>query len=113
MHEPLTTFPTTKLSPVGGYNNNSIAYAADNPGKVVRIAIEGDVVYYSGDKGATWTAASNNMGVSGRVAINADGGTICIALGSPQRPIIQPTTEEAGRAVPAYRLKTLLRWLTR
>jgi xyloglucan-specific exo-beta-1,4-glucanase len=76
IHEPLTAYPSAKLSPVGGYNNNSIAYAAGNPNKAVRIANEGNVVYYSNDKGATWTAASNNMGKSGRVAISADGGTI-------------------------------------
>jgi xyloglucan-specific exo-beta-1,4-glucanase len=76
VHEPLTSYPSTKLSPVGGYNNNSIAYAAANPNKVVRLANEGNVVYYSNDKGATWTAASNNMGAAGRVAVSADGGTI-------------------------------------
>lgn len=76
VHEPLTSYPSQKLSPVGGYNNHSIAYAAANTSKVVRIANEGNVVYYSTDKGATWAAASNNMGPSGRVAISADGGTI-------------------------------------
>jgi len=76
VHEPLTSVPSTKLSPVGGYNNNSIAYAAANPNKVVRIANEGNVVYYSNDKGSTWTAASSNMGEAGRVAVSADGGTI-------------------------------------
>jgi xyloglucan-specific exo-beta-1,4-glucanase len=76
VHEPLTSSPSAKLSPLGGYNNVSITYAAGNPNKVVRIANEGNVVYYSNDKGATWTAAATNKGVSGRVAINADGGTI-------------------------------------
>jgi xyloglucan-specific exo-beta-1,4-glucanase len=76
VHEPLTSFPQVKLSPVGGYNNNSIAYAAGNPNKVVRIANENSIVYYSNDKGATWTAASSNMGAAGRVAVSADGGTI-------------------------------------
>jgi xyloglucan-specific exo-beta-1,4-glucanase len=76
VHEPLTAYPSAKLSPVGGYNNHSIAYAAGNTNRVVRIANEGNVVYYSNDKGATWTGASNNMGASGRVAISADGGTI-------------------------------------
>lgn len=76
VHEPLTSVPSTKLSPLGGYNNNSIAYAAANPSKVVRIANEGNVVYYSNDKGATWTAAATNMGTAGRVAVSADGGTI-------------------------------------
>ena len=76
VHEPLTSYPSTKISPVGGFNNNSIAYAAANPNKVVRIANEGNVVYYSNDKGATWTAAATNMGTAGRVAISADGGTI-------------------------------------
>ncbi|MDR7210280.1 T9SS type A sorting domain-containing protein [Flavobacterium piscis] len=76
VHEPLTSYPSTRLSPLGGYNNNSIAYAAANPSKVVRIANEGNVVYYSNDKGATWTAAATNMGTAGRVAVSADGGTI-------------------------------------
>jgi xyloglucan-specific exo-beta-1,4-glucanase len=76
VHEPLTSYPSTKLSPVGGYNNLSIAYAAANTNKVVRIANEGNAVYYSNDKGATWTGAATNKGVSGRVAVNADGGTI-------------------------------------
>ncbi|WP_205513602.1 T9SS type A sorting domain-containing protein [Longitalea arenae] len=76
VHEPLTAYPASKLSPVGGYNNNSIAYAAANPNKVVRVANEGSVVYYSNDKGATWTAAATNMGAAGRVAVSADGGTI-------------------------------------
>jgi xyloglucan-specific exo-beta-1,4-glucanase len=76
VHEPLTSYPSAKLSPVGGYNNHSITYAAGNTSKVVRIANEGNVVYYSNDKGATWTAAATNMGASGRVAVSADGGTI-------------------------------------
>jgi hypothetical protein len=76
VHEPLTSFPTTKLSPLGGYNNNSIAYAGANPSKVVRIANEGDVVYYSNDMGASWTASATNMGTAGRVSVSADGGTI-------------------------------------
>ncbi len=76
VHEPLTALPTTKLSPLGGYNNNSIAYAGANPNKVVRIANEGDVVYYSNDMGSKWTASATNMGTAGRVAVSADGGTI-------------------------------------
>lgn len=76
IHDPLTSYPSTKLSPTGGYNNNSIAYAAGNTNKVVRIANEGNVVYYSNDKGSTWTAASSNMGTAGRVAVSADGNTI-------------------------------------
>lgn len=76
IHEPLTSYPSTRLSPPGGYNNNSIAYAAGNTNKVVRVANEGSVVYYSNDKGSTWTAASSNMGAAGRVTVTADGGTI-------------------------------------
>jgi hypothetical protein len=75
VHEPLTSYPTTRLSP-SDYNNHSIAYAAGNPNKVVRVSNGGNVVYYSNDKGATWTGASSNMGVQGRVAVSADGGTI-------------------------------------
>lgn len=75
-HEPLTSVPSSRLSPAGGYNNNSIAYAAANPDKVVRVANEGNVVYYSNDRGTSWTAASANVGTAGRVSVSADGGTI-------------------------------------
>lgn len=76
VHEPLMASPSTKLSPLGGYNNNSIAYAAANPNKVVRIANQGDVVYYSNDMGASWAASATNMGAAGRVSVSADGSTI-------------------------------------
>ena len=75
VHDPLTSFPSAKLSPVDK-NNQSIAYAAGNTNKVVRASDGGSVIYYSTDKGATWTASATNMGVDGRVAISADGGTI-------------------------------------
>jgi hypothetical protein len=81
-HEPITSYPSAKLNPYGGYNNTSIAYAGTNPNKIVRIANEGSVVYYSSDKGSTWTAASSNKGVSGKAAISADGGTILHCPGS-------------------------------
>jgi gliding motility-associated-like protein/uncharacterized repeat protein (TIGR01451 family) len=75
VHEPLTSYPAKRLSPAD-YNNQSVAYAAGNPSKVVRASNGGNVVYYSTDKGATWTGASTNMGTQGRVAVSADGGTI-------------------------------------
>jgi hypothetical protein len=75
VHEPLTSYPT-KLSPGGGGNNNSIAYAAANPNKVVRVGNGDNIVYYSNDKGTTWTGAATNVGSAGRVSISADGGTI-------------------------------------
>lgn len=75
VHEPLASYPTKRLSP-SDYNNQSITYAAGNPNKVVRASNGGNVVYYSNDKGATWTGASSNMGAQGRVAVSADGGTI-------------------------------------
>ncbi len=75
VHEPLTSFPSKKLAPTD-QNNQSIAYAATNPNKIVRAANEGSVVYYSTDMGSTWTASPTNMGADGRVAISADGGTI-------------------------------------
>jgi xyloglucan-specific exo-beta-1,4-glucanase len=75
VHEPLTSFPLAKLSPTDG-NNQSIAYAAGNTNKVVRASSGGSVIYYSNNKGATWTASASNMGSNGRVSINADGGTI-------------------------------------
>jgi xyloglucan-specific exo-beta-1,4-glucanase len=76
VHEPLTSYPSKKLSPEGGYNNHSIAYAAANPSKVVRIGNGGNIVYYSTNKGATWTGCATNKGSAGRVAISANGGTI-------------------------------------
>jgi hypothetical protein len=76
VHEPLTSYPSAKISPTGGYNNHSIAYAAGNPNKVVRIGNGENIVYYSTDKGVTWTGSTTNMGSAGRVSISADGGTI-------------------------------------
>jgi xyloglucan-specific exo-beta-1,4-glucanase len=76
VHEPLTSYPSKKLSPTGGGNNHSIAYAAGNTSKVVRISNGENVVYYSADKGTSWTGSSSNKGTAGRVAISADGGTI-------------------------------------
>ena len=75
VHDPLTSFPSAKLSPVDK-NNQSIAYAAGNPNKVVRASDGGSVIYYSADKGATWTASATKMGSDGRVSISADGVTI-------------------------------------
>ncbi|SEN42518.1 Por secretion system C-terminal sorting domain-containing protein [Chitinophaga rupis] len=75
VHEPLTSYPSKKLTPSDG-NNQSIAYAAGNTSKVVRASNGGNVVYYSNDKGATWTGASTSKGAGGRVAVSADGGTI-------------------------------------
>ncbi|MEO7991055.1 MAG: T9SS type A sorting domain-containing protein [Chryseolinea sp.] len=76
VHEPLTSYPSKKLSPLGGYNNHSIAYSAANPSKVVRIGNGENMVYYSTDKGASWTGCATNKGSAGRGAISADGGTI-------------------------------------
>jgi hypothetical protein len=81
VHDPLTSFPSAKLSPTDG-NNQSIAYAAGNTNKVVRASSGGSVIYYSINKGATWTASTTNMGPNGRVTISADGGTILHRPGS-------------------------------
>lgn len=75
VHEPLTSYPQARLSPTDG-NNVSIAYAAGNTNRVVRASNGGNIVYYSNDKGATWTGCTTNMGSDGRVSISADGGTI-------------------------------------
>ncbi|MDD4969382.1 MAG: T9SS type A sorting domain-containing protein [Paludibacter sp.] len=75
VHEPLTSYPTKKMTPSDG-NNVSIAYAGANTNKVVRASNGGNVVYYSSDMGATWTGCATNKGTDGRVAISADGGTI-------------------------------------
>lgn len=76
VHEPLTAYPSKKLSPEGGYNNHSIAYAGANTNKVVRASNGDNVIYYSSDMGATWTGCATNKGSAGRVAISADGATI-------------------------------------
>ncbi|MCF6407273.1 T9SS type A sorting domain-containing protein [Chitinophaga filiformis] len=75
VHEPLTSYPTKRLSPTD-QNNQSIAYAGANTSRVVRAANEGSVVYYSNDKGSSWTGCTTNMGKDGRISISADGGTI-------------------------------------
>jgi hypothetical protein len=75
VHDPITSYPTKKLTPSDG-NNQSIAYAGANPSKVVRASNGGSVVYYSSDMGATWTGCATNKGTDGRVTISADGGTI-------------------------------------
>lgn len=75
VHEPLTAYPAKKLAP-SDQNNQSVAYAAGNTSKVVRASNEGSVVYYSTDKGASWTGCATNKGTNGRVAISADGATI-------------------------------------
>ncbi|MGN6648164.1 MAG: Ig-like domain-containing protein, partial [Cytophaga sp.] len=75
VHEPLMSYPSKKLSPSDG-NNQSIAYAGANTNRVVRASNGGNVVYYSGDKGNTWTGCTTNKGSDGRVSISADGGTI-------------------------------------
>ena len=75
VHEPLTSYPAKKLSPSDG-NNQSIAYAGTNPNKLVRASNGGSVVYYSADKGASWTGCATNKGTDGKVTISADGSTI-------------------------------------
>jgi len=75
VHEPLTSYPQKRLVPSDG-NNVSIAYAAGNTNRVVRASNGGNVIYYSNDKGATWTGCATNKGANGRVSISADGGTI-------------------------------------
>jgi len=75
VHEPLTSYPKKRLSPSDG-NNQSIAYAGSNTSRVVRASNGGSVIYYSNDKGASWTGVATNKGTDGRVSISADGGTI-------------------------------------
>jgi hypothetical protein len=75
VHEPLTSYPSKKLEPSDG-NNHSIAYAAGNTNKLVRSSNGGNVIYYSSDKGSSWTGSATNKGSAGRVAISADGATI-------------------------------------
>jgi xyloglucan-specific exo-beta-1,4-glucanase len=81
VHEPLTAVPLARLSP-SDPNNQSIAYAAGNTNRVVRASNGGNVIYYSNDKGATWTGCATNMGTDGKVSISADGGTILHCPGS-------------------------------
>jgi xyloglucan-specific exo-beta-1,4-glucanase len=73
VHNDLTSYPASTLQPADG-SNWSIAYATANTNKIVRVGSNN--IYYSTDKGSTWTATSTNKGKYGRVAISADGGTI-------------------------------------
>jgi hypothetical protein len=67
------TYPTQLVNPSAA-NNTSVAYAANNTSKVIRVT---DKMYYSTDQGVTWTqAASVNGGGYGKVALSADGNTI-------------------------------------
>jgi hypothetical protein len=67
------TYPTQLINP-SAPNNTSVAYAANNTSKVIRVT---DKMYYSTDQGSTWTqAASVNGGGYGKVALSADGNTI-------------------------------------
>jgi xyloglucan-specific exo-beta-1,4-glucanase len=67
------TYPTQLVNPSAA-NNTSVAYAANNTSKVIRVT---DKMYYSTDQGSTWTqAASVNGGGYGKVALSADGNTI-------------------------------------
>ncbi|THU30253.1 secretion protein [Niastella caeni] len=67
------TYATQLINP-SAPNNTSVAYAANNTSKVVRVT---DNLYYSTDQGSTWTqAASTNGGGYGKVALSADGNTI-------------------------------------
>ncbi|EJL67211.1 RICIN domain-containing protein [Flavobacterium sp. CF136] len=78
VHNDLTSYPASTHQPAGG-SNGGIDYAAANTSKLVRTT-NGDkgasYVYYSTNKGSTWTACSTTKGVAGKVAISADGGTI-------------------------------------
>lgn len=81
VHDPLTSYPSKKLSPTDP-NNQSIAYAGANTSKLVRASNGGSVVYYSSDTGFTWTGCATNKGTDGRVSISADGATILHCPGS-------------------------------
>jgi len=81
VHNPITSYPSNKLSPSDA-NNQSIAYAGSSTSKVVRASNGGNVIYYSNDKGATWTGSATNMGTDGKISISADGGTILHCPGS-------------------------------
>jgi len=71
----LTTYPSEFLKPGTG-TNRSVAYASANVNKVVRTSDADAHVYYSTNKGTSWTACPTSMGSGGRAVLSADGGTI-------------------------------------
>jgi xyloglucan-specific exo-beta-1,4-glucanase len=74
VHNDLTSSPASTHQPADG-SNWSIAYATANTNKIVRVGSNN--IYYSNDKGVTWTATATNKGdvALSKVAISADGGT--------------------------------------
>lgn len=68
-------YPSQLLQPSVG-TNRSIAFAAGNTNKLVRSSDAGKHVYYSTNKGTTWTGCATSKGPGGRLALSADGGTI-------------------------------------
>lgn len=74
VHNDLTSSPASTHQPADG-SNWSIAYATANTNKIVRVGSNN--IYYSNDKGTTWTATATNKGdvAQSKVAISADGGT--------------------------------------
>jgi hypothetical protein len=74
VHNDLTSYPASFHKPAEG-SNWSIAYATANTNKIVRVGSNN--IYYSNDKGATWTATATNKGdvAQSKVAMSADGGT--------------------------------------
>ncbi|THU40192.1 T9SS type A sorting domain-containing protein [Niastella caeni] len=66
------TYPTEIINPSSPHNSG-LAYAANNTSKVIRVS---DKMYYSTDKGASWTETTSINGSYGKVAVSADGNTI-------------------------------------
>ncbi|KQB43749.1 Glycosyl hydrolase BNR repeat-containing protein [Flavobacterium daejeonense] len=66
------TYPNQLINPSSS-NGTSVAYAANNTSKVVRVT---DKIYYSTNQGVTWTQATSINGSYGKLALSADGNTI-------------------------------------
>ncbi len=66
------TYPTQLINPSSA-NTTSVAYAANNTSKVVRVT---DKMYYSTNQGVSWTQTTSANGSYGKVALSADGNTI-------------------------------------
>lgn len=72
VYSDIYAYPSKIMTPAAS-SNSGVAYAANNPNKVVRVT---DKIYYSADQGASWTQAASINGTYGKVALSADGNTI-------------------------------------
>lgn len=88
LHTDVTQYAPIHNPTMG--STTGIAYASLNPDKIVRV---GQYMYYSTDRGETWTQTASLEAVSGQVAVSADG---TIILHSPQDNSLTYRTDDNG-----------------